>query len=78
MESFWSMMKRGYHGTYHRMGPTRLQRYGNGLAGRHTQGSCETEVQMRKAAQQQLRKRLWYKDLAVGQERRAALSAIAT
>ena len=27
MESFWAMMKRGYHGTYHRMSPAHLQRY---------------------------------------------------
>ena len=35
MESFWSMMKRGFHGTYHRMSPKHLQRYDSEFAGRH-------------------------------------------
>ena len=28
VESFWATMKRGYMGTYHRMSPAHLQRYG--------------------------------------------------
>ena len=27
LESFWSMMKRGYYGIYHRKSPAHLQRY---------------------------------------------------
>ena len=47
MESFWALMKRGYHGTYHRMSPAHLQRYVNEFAGRHNQRCLDTEVQMR-------------------------------
>ena len=35
MESFWSMMKRGYHGTYHKMSPKHLDRYAGEFSGRH-------------------------------------------
>ena len=35
VESFWSMLKRGYHGVYHQMSIKHLQRYINEYAGRH-------------------------------------------
>ena len=38
MESFWSMMKRGYHGIYHRMSPKHLDRYVGEYAGRQISG----------------------------------------
>ncbi len=66
LESFWSMMKRGYYGTYHRMSPAHLQRYVNEFAGRHNQRPYDTEVQMRMVVQGMERKRLRYKDLKVG------------
>ncbi len=46
MESFWSMLKRGYYGTYHRMSPAHIQRYVNEFSGRHNQRPCDTELQM--------------------------------
>ena len=70
LESFWSMMKRGYYGTYHRMSPAHLQRYVNEFAGRHNQRGCDTEVQMRLVVQLMEGKRLRYKDLKVGRLRR--------
>ena len=78
MESFWSMMKRGYHGTYHRMSPAHLQRYVSEFAGRHNQRSCDTEVQMLMMAQGMVGKRLRYKDLAVGRKGKDAPRAVAT
>ena len=35
MESFWSIFKGGYIGTYHRMSPKHLHRYVTGFTGRH-------------------------------------------
>ena len=35
LESFWSLMKRGYHGTYHQMSPKHLPRYVGEFSGRH-------------------------------------------
>ncbi|MDD9996409.1 MAG: IS1595 family transposase [Rhodospirillaceae bacterium] len=35
MESFWSMMKRGYHGTYHKMSPKHLDRCVGEFSGRY-------------------------------------------
>ena len=46
MESFWAMMKRGFHGTYHRMFPKHLQRYVNEFAGRHNIRDKDTIEQM--------------------------------
>lgn len=68
MESFWSMMKRGYYGTYHRMSPAHLQRYVNEFAGRHNQRSDDTIDQMRGMVRGMVGKRLRYKDLAVGRQ----------
>ena len=46
MESFWGMLKRGYHGTYHRMSPKHLQRYVNEFSGRHNIRPLDTIQQM--------------------------------
>ena len=61
MESFWSMLKRGYHGTYHRMSPKHLQRYVNEFSGRHNIRPLDTIQQMRAIVRGLEGKRLIYK-----------------
>ena len=46
IESFWSMMKRGYYGTYHRMSPAHLNRYVNEFTGRHNDRPNDTIDQL--------------------------------
>ena len=42
MESFWSMLKRGYTGTYHHMSPEHLDRYVGEFEGRHNDRDSNT------------------------------------
>ena len=63
VESFWSMLKRGYHGTYHQMSPKHLQRYVNEFAGRHNIREMDTLAQIQHVAAGMIGKRLMYRDL---------------
>ena len=63
LESFWSLMKRGYHGTYHKMSPWHLDRYVGEFEGRHNDRDSDTEVQMQRMVRGMEGKRLRYKDL---------------
>ena len=60
LESFWSMMKRGYHGTYHKMSPKHLDRYVGEFEGRHNQRPADTLDQMRRMVRGMDGKRLTY------------------
>lgn len=46
MESFWAMLKRGYHGTFHHVSAKHLQRYVDEFAGRHNTRPKDTIDQM--------------------------------
>ena len=63
MESFWSMLKRGYVGTYHRMSPEHLGRYVGEFEGRHNNRDRNTADQMSAMVLGAEGKRLRYADL---------------
>ena len=46
IESFWSMLKRGYIGVFHRMSPEHLHRYVGEFEGRHNARDLNTTDQM--------------------------------
>ena len=64
IESFWAMLKRGYHGTYHQMSAKHLDRYVTEFAGRHNDREWDTADQMQRIARGMVGKRLRYYDLA--------------
>ena len=63
IESFWSMLKRGYHGTYHHMSSKHLGRYIEEFAGRHNVRELDTVDQMGWLVRGMRGKRLSYKEL---------------
>ena len=63
MESFWAMLKRGYHGVYHHMSPEHLNRYVGEFSGRHNVRSEDTIDQMRAMVRGSEGRRLRYVDL---------------
>ncbi len=63
IESFWALLKRGYHGTFHKMSVKHLHRYVNEFAGRHNIRESDTIEQMTFLAQGVVGKRLPYREL---------------
>ena len=63
MESFWSLFKRGYHGTFHHLSEKHLDRYVREFAGRNNIRDLDTVDQMAALARGFVGKRLRYRDL---------------
>ena len=63
IESLWSMLKRGYQGTYHHFSAKHLQRYVTEFAGRHNLRNADTLDQMAALVRGMVGKRLRYREL---------------
>ena len=63
IESFWALLKRGYHGTYHQVSAKHLQRYVDEFSGRHNVRNLDTLDQMAIVARSMDGKRLRYREL---------------
>ncbi|MXW92056.1 MAG: IS1595 family transposase [Rhodospirillaceae bacterium] len=63
IESFWSLFKRGYHGTFHHLSEKHLARYVREFAGRHNVRNADTVDQMAGVVTGLVGKRLMYRDL---------------
>ena len=63
LESFWSMTKRGYDGTFHHFSADHMHRYINEFAGRHNIRTMDTMDMMETVVENMVGERLTYKDL---------------
>ncbi len=63
VESFWSMIKRAYKGTFHKLSPKHLDRYVQEFAGRHNLRERDTIEMMAAIATGMRGKRLRYREL---------------
>ena len=63
IESFWALLKRGYHGSYHQMSPKHLHRYVTEFEGRYNLRHLDTIDQMAVIVRGMDQKRLRYVDL---------------
>ena len=63
IESFWSMLKRGYQGTFHHFSEKHLDRYVTEFFGRHNDREADTINQMTGMVAAMVGKRLTYREL---------------
>ena len=63
VESFWSMFKRAHMGTFHKISPMHLNRYGQEFAGKHNFRERDIIDIMHQVVARLVGKRLMYKDL---------------
>lgn len=69
MESFWSLLKRGYYGIYHKASPNHLQRYVDEFVGRRNTGHLDIVTQVERTAKGFVGKTLEDKDLVAPRKR---------
>ena len=70
VESFWALLKRGYHGTFHHVSEKHLGRYVAEFSGRHNSRRMDTADQMADLAKRSAGKRLPYAELIGPEETR--------
>jgi len=63
IESFWSMLKRSYQGTFHKISPKHLHRYVAEFTARHNLREADTLALMRNVAARMVGRRLMYREL---------------
>ena len=63
IESFWALLIRGYHGTFHHFSEKHLDRYVTEFASRHNARNADTIEMMGQIAKDMVGKRLRYRDL---------------
>ncbi len=63
VESFWAMLKRGYHGTFHHFSAKHMQRYVNEFASRAGLRECDTIDMMAATVARMIGRRLTYAGL---------------
>ena len=66
IESFWSLFKKGYHGTFHHFSPKHMNRYVSEFVTRHNIRKQDTIVMMGDSVGWMVGKRLTYKKLIGG------------
>ena len=63
LESFWAMLKRGYHGTFHHFSAKHLDRYVSEFAGRANARDLDTLNQMALMGRGRVGRRFTYRKL---------------
>jgi len=63
IESFWALLRRGYHGTCHHMSSKHLHRYVEEFSGRHNDRNHDTVKQMSRLAENMVGKQLSFREL---------------